>query len=77
MIVELMHAEKIIDPVFADSSSIFSTVMAMVERFQMRDFLRRTLSHPTLALGSTLLWGVIELVALQNARRAVRASRNH
>jgi len=37
---------------------------------------RQAFAHPLLALGSTLLWGVIELVALQRrARRAPRDSR--
>ena len=42
----------------------------------MRDLFRRTFSHPALALGSTLLWGLIELLALQGARRAGRTSRS-
>ena len=35
----------------------------------MRDIFRRAITHPALALGSTVLWGVLELVALQRARR--------
>lgn len=31
--------------------------------------IRKTLSHPALALGSTVLWGIIELIALYRARR--------
>jgi len=31
--------------------------------------MRRFISHPALALGSTLLWGVIELLALLRSRR--------
>ena len=42
----------------------------------MRDFFRRAFSHPALALGSTVLWGLIELMALHSARRALRTSRN-
>ncbi|HEX6736065.1 MAG TPA: hypothetical protein VF096_14755 [Azonexus sp.] len=34
--------------------------------------LRKTLSHPLLALGSTMLWGLIELVALNRYRRPGR-----
>ncbi len=30
--------------------------------------MRRLLTHPALALGSTLLWGVIELLALLRSR---------
>jgi hypothetical protein len=31
--------------------------------------MRRFITHPVLALGSTLLWGVIELLALLRSRR--------
>jgi hypothetical protein len=30
--------------------------------------MRRFIAHPALALGSTLLWGVIELLALLRSR---------
>ena len=40
----------------------------------MSDFFRRTVTHPVLAIGSTLLWGVVELVALQRSRAAQRES---
>jgi hypothetical protein len=30
--------------------------------------MRRLITHPALALGSTLLWGVIELLALLRSR---------
>ena len=43
----------------------------------MRDLLRRTISYPALALGSTLLWGLLEFMALQSARWTTRADRNH
>jgi hypothetical protein len=43
----------------------------------MRDLLRRTISHPALALGSTLLWGLVEFMALQSARWTTRAERKH
>ena len=36
----------------------------------MRRFLRRTFGHPLVALGSTVLWGVVELGALWRARVA-------
>lgn len=38
----------------------------------MPDFLRRTLVPPSLALFSTLLWGLLELIALQGSRRRLR-----
>lgn len=34
--------------------------------------IQKSLTHPLLALGSTLLWGVIELVALNRRHRADR-----
>ncbi len=34
--------------------------------------IRRSIAHPALAIGSTLLWGVVELVALQRAARTGR-----
>lgn len=42
----------------------------------MCNLLRRTFSHPALALGSTLLWGLVEFIALQSARWTTRADRN-
>jgi hypothetical protein len=41
----------------------------------MRNFFRKTISHPALALGSTVLWGLIEFMALQSSRRAGRGER--
>lgn len=38
----------------------------------MRDLFRKTISHPILALGSTVLWGLLEFIALQGSRRAAR-----
>ena len=38
----------------------------------MSDLLRKTISHPALALGSTLLWGLVELLALARSRRVLR-----
>jgi len=38
----------------------------------MRTLFRNTIYHPALALGSTLLWGMLEFVALQRTRRAAR-----
>ncbi|HSG21926.1 MAG TPA: hypothetical protein VLA64_03110 [Azonexus sp.] len=35
----------------------------------MVNILRKTLAHPALAIGSTVLWGIIELVALSRAGR--------
>ena len=32
--------------------------------------LRRTVTHPLLAVGSALLWGIVELLALQRSRIA-------
>ncbi|MBK7134973.1 MAG: hypothetical protein IPH73_01665 [Rhodocyclales bacterium] len=36
----------------------------------MRTLIGRTLVHPALSLGSTLLWGVLEFIALQRSRLA-------
>lgn len=36
----------------------------------MRNIIGRTLFHPALSLGSTLLWGILELIALQRSRLA-------
>jgi hypothetical protein len=41
----------------------------------MRDLFRKTISHPALALGSTVLWGLVEFMALQGSRRRRRAQR--
>lgn len=35
----------------------------------MRHIVSRAISHPALSLGSTLLWGLLEFVALQRSRR--------
>jgi len=34
--------------------------------------IRETFLHPALALGSTVLWGILELIALQRSQRAPR-----
>lgn len=34
----------------------------------MRNLIGRTLVNPALSLGSTLLWGVLEFIALQRSR---------
>lgn len=34
--------------------------------------IRKTLTHPVLAIGSTVIWGLIELVALNLFRRSGR-----
>ncbi len=41
----------------------------------MRKLFRKTITHPALALGSTLLWGLVEFIALQGSRRTARAKR--
>ena len=38
----------------------------------MSELFRRTVTHPLLAIGSTLLWGVVELLALQRNRVSAR-----
>jgi hypothetical protein len=38
----------------------------------MRTLWRQTFAHPALALCSTLLWGVLEFIALQGSRWARR-----
>ncbi len=38
----------------------------------MRDIIRKTITHPALALGSTLLWGLVEFMALRRPRRLPR-----
>jgi hypothetical protein len=39
----------------------------------MPDLIRKSIAHPALALGSTVLWGMIEFVALWRARLSRRA----
>ena len=34
----------------------------------VRTLIGRTLFHPALSLGSTLLWGILEFIALQRSR---------
>ena len=41
----------------------------------MHPMLRRMIAHPALAISSTLLWGILELIALQRSHRAVPPSR--
>ena len=43
-----------------------------MEQLPMRTFFRKTISHPILAFGGTLLWGLIEFIALQKLRRSTR-----
>lgn len=38
----------------------------------MSNYFRRAVTHPMLAIGSTLLWGIVELVALQRSRTLPR-----
>jgi hypothetical protein len=42
---------------------------------EMRGFIGRTVSHPALSLGSTVLWGLLELIALQWSRLGNPAAR--
>lgn len=35
----------------------------------MFNIFRKTFAHPVLAIGSTVIWGIIELVALSRAGR--------
>jgi len=41
----------------------------------MRNLFRKTITHPALALGSTVLWGLVEFMALHRSQRAARAKR--
>lgn len=41
----------------------------------MQSLLRKSITHPALALGSTLLWGLVEFVALCRSRWAGRMRR--
>jgi hypothetical protein len=36
----------------------------------MRQFLRKAVTHPALSIGSVVLWGLFELIALQRSHRA-------
>ena len=38
----------------------------------MSPFIRRWIAHPSVAFGSTLLWGVVELLALARSRWSMR-----
>ncbi|MDB5815423.1 MAG: hypothetical protein JWN23_2540 [Rhodocyclales bacterium] len=38
--------------------------------------IRKTIAHPALAIGSTLLWGVVEFVALQRSARMSRGNKH-
>lgn len=40
----------------------------------MRNIFRQAISYPVVAVGSTVLWGLIEFIALQGSRRAGRES---
>jgi hypothetical protein len=39
----------------------------------MRNFFRKTISHPLRVFGGTLLWGLVEFIALQKSRRSTRS----
>lgn len=41
----------------------------------MRMTFRTTVAHPALAIGSAVLWGIVELIALHRARRSNSRSR--
>lgn len=41
----------------------------------MRKIIRHAISYPAMALGGALLWGIVEFVALQRARRKVARER--
>lgn len=41
----------------------------------MSGLMRQIVRMPVISLGSTLAWGVVELLALQRARRATQDSR--
>lgn len=38
----------------------------------MRAIINKTIYHPVFALVSTLLWGILEFLALQRSRRTTR-----
>jgi len=42
----------------------------------MRTMLGKAISHPALALGSAVLWGVLEFIALQRSRLSHRGIRD-
>jgi hypothetical protein len=41
----------------------------------MPDIIRKKIAYPALALGSCLLWGVVEFVALQRAAASRRRTK--
>lgn len=43
----------------------------------MHTIIRKALTYPVLALGSTLIWGTIELLALNRFRQSHRRERCH
>jgi len=53
-------------------SGCLRDLTAMLLEPAMLKIIRKTITHPSLAIGSTLLWGVIELVALQRSARIAR-----
>ena len=38
----------------------------------MSQFIRRWIAHPSVAFGSTLLWGMVEFLALARSRWSMR-----
>ena len=43
------------------------------ENLQMRNIFLKTITHPVLAFGGTVLWGLVEFMALQKLRLSARA----
>lgn len=41
----------------------------------MRDIIGKVMFHPGLALGGTLLWGILEFIALQRSYRTQMSKR--
>lgn len=41
----------------------------------MRKIIRKTISHPVRVFGSSLLWGLVEFMALQKCRWSMRPKR--
>jgi hypothetical protein len=39
----------------------------------MRKLFRKTISHPLRVFGGSLLWGLVEFIALQKSRRSPRS----
>jgi hypothetical protein len=46
-----------------------------MEPLQMRNLFRKTISHPLRVFGVSLLWGLVEFMALQKCRWSMRPKR--